>query len=86
MTTTNNEIIRFEAGRTYTTRSICDSECVFAYEIIRRTAASVWVRGINGMVVRRKIEIWEGQETCLPEGRYSMAPVIKASRRQWAVV
>jgi hypothetical protein len=70
----------FEAGRTYWTRSICDSDCIFRATIIRRTAKSVWIKSMNGETVRRSIELHDGVEHIYPHGRYSMAACIGADR------
>lgn len=32
-----NEYKKFEVGRTYATRSVCNSECIFKITIIKRT-------------------------------------------------
>ena len=34
----------FEVGKTYTCRSICDYECIYSFEILKRTDRSVWIR------------------------------------------
>ena len=70
---------KFHCGTEYTTRSICDSECVFTVNIIRRTAKSVWIKDMNGETVRRSIQVVDGCEQFFPYGKYSMAPVIKAT-------
>lgn len=72
-------MIKFETGTEYSTRSICDSECVFTVNIIRRTAKSVWIKDMNGETVRRSIKVLDGVEFFFPYGKYSMAPVIKAT-------
>lgn len=72
-------MIKFETGTEYSTRSICDSECVFTVNIIRRTARSVWIKDMNGETVRRSIHVLDGVEFFFPYGKYSMAPVIKAT-------
>ena len=66
-------MVRFEAGKTYRTRSICDHNTVFEYTIERRTAKNIWIDG-------KKVKVHEhdGREIAYPEGRYSMAPVIRA--------
>ena len=72
-------MISFQTGTEYSTRSICDSECVFTVNIIRRTAKSVWIKDMNGETVRRSIQVVDGVEEFFPYGKYSMAPVIKAT-------
>lgn len=77
-----NANTRFEAGKTYNARSICDHECVWIFEIVRRTEKSVWVKGCNmndkNEIVRRKIDIFNGEENFSPFGCYSMSPVCGA--------
>jgi len=74
------EIVRFEVGSSYFCRSACDSNCIWHFEIIRRTASSVWVL-VDGKECRRGIRVWDGVEKFEPFGRYSMSPVVSADRR-----
>lgn len=69
----------FEAGRTYWTRSICDSDCIHRVTILRRTAKSVWIKK-DGKEVRRAITVWDGVEQIYPFGQYSMCAIIGADR------
>ena len=68
---------QFKVGETYSTRSICDHECIFSFKILRRTAKCVWIK-VDGETVRRGIEPWDGKETFYPFGKYSMAAIISA--------
>jgi hypothetical protein len=69
---------RFEAGKTYFTRSICDNNMIFKIRITKRTAKTVTVEGWRNK--RCKIHTAaDGDEFILPES-YSMAPVFCASR------
>lgn len=70
----------FAVGKTYWTRSICDSECIHRVTIARRSAKSVWIEKYDGRLVRRAIEIRDGVEQIWPHGRYSMAAIITADR------
>lgn len=74
-----NKEQQFVPGKTYGVRSIGDHECVFSFEIIRRTAKTVWIKGpmVNGEA--RRIDVQDGVETIMPLGRYSMAPCLKAA-------
>ena len=67
----------FKTGQTYETRSICDYDCIFSFEILRRTKKCVWV-DVDGETVRRGIEIWQDAETFSPFGKYSMSAIISA--------
>lgn len=72
---------QFEIGKTYYARSICNQECVFAYKVIARTAKTVTLWDVNLQVAigKRKITIQDDEETISPKGKYSMAPLVRAS-------
>lgn len=70
---------QFKIGETYTTRSACDHDCVFAFEIIARTAKTVTFR-YHGDTKKRGVKVYDGVEYCKPFGDYSMAAVISADR------
>lgn len=77
--------VKFEAGATYYTRSLCDHNCIWRFTIVRRTASSVWVSELNGdrcavKVERRKISQYDGCENFKPFGVYSMSPTVSADR------
>ena len=76
MTTTTNDITAFQVGRTYSTRSICDNDCIFSITVESRTACFI----TTTCGKRLKVSEWDGAETVAPEGRYSMCPTINASR------
>lgn len=73
---------KFEIGKTYSTRSICDNNCVIAYKIIARTAATVTAVNERGEAskfrINKKISEYRKAETFLPWGNYSMCPHITA--------
>ena len=73
---------KFEIGRTYSTRSICNNECVITYTITARTATTVTATDNHGETARFRISKKHSQyrdaETFLPWGAYSMAPMISA--------
>ena len=68
---------QFEIGRTYSTRSICDHNCIFSFTILSRTAKTVTVE-VHGKTVRRGLSLYSGVETFKPFGSYSMAASIHA--------
>lgn len=78
---TNQTTIAFEAGKTYSTRSACDHECIFRFAIVRRTAKTITFT-YHGKEQTRGVRVWEGVESCYPMGRFSMAPVISADRAE----
>ena len=67
----------FETGKTYTTRSTCDHNCIFSHEILSRTPKMVIIK-VHGKIVRRKIKENNDSETICPYGKYSMAPILTA--------
>ena len=75
-------LTQFQTGKTYFTRSICNHDCIFRFEILRRTAKSVWIFDPDerGRTTRRQIEVWNGVETFYPHGHYSMAAIISADK------
>ncbi len=72
--------MKFTPGVTYETRSACDHNCIFRHKVLTRTAKTVTIDNVNGGTVRRKISMWDGNETIFPLGRYSMAPILNAGR------
>ncbi|HMJ44223.1 MAG TPA: hypothetical protein VK522_18300 [Pseudolabrys sp.] len=70
-------IAQFVVGETYTCRSICDSDCIFSFTIVRRSEKTVTI-GSHGKEVRRTIRVVDGAEQIDPHGRYSMSPVLRA--------
>lgn len=66
---------KFESGKTYTTRSICDHNCIFSITVAKRTAKTITTT--EGKTLR--LSVYNDQETVKPEGSYSMAPIIRAN-------
>lgn len=75
--------LRFEAGKTYTCRSVCDHDTVFSWDCIKRTAKTLTLKKSNTAFSKNesfRVKIYtdsEGNEYALPSGRYSMCPVIR---------
>ena len=67
----------FQVGNTYSTRSICDHNCIFRFTILARTAKSVTI-DVRGKATRRGLQIRDGVEQFKPYGNYSMCPIIRA--------
>ena len=76
--TTATQIKAFEVGKTYSTRSVCDRDCVFSVTIASRTKSTVTTTDGKKFGIAKKETAWNEAETIFPTGRYSMAPVIKA--------
>jgi len=68
---------KFEVGKTYSTRSVCDHECIFSFEVLKRTAKQLTLKYHNE-VFKRGIYLYNGVEHCKPLGSYSMCPIIEA--------
>lgn len=66
--------LRFEVGRTYSTRSIGDSNCIIRETIVKRTAKTVTTK--SGKTFR--LSEYSGAEQFKPWGSYSMAPIMDA--------
>jgi len=69
---------KFEAGKTYTTRSICDHDCVISVTIEKRTAKTVTAT-VRGESKTFRVAEYDGAEFIKPWGSYSMAPIINAN-------
>ena len=70
----------FKLNTKYETRSVCDYDAIFAYTVIKRTKCFVTLQNQCGDIKRVKVSVRDDAEFCYPEGRYSMAPVLNASR------
>lgn len=77
----NSNIIKFQVGQTYQTRSICDSDCIFTLEVIGRTAKFLTLKQY-GKTFRRGIYVYNNTERCQFSGSHSMAPSISADREE----
>ncbi|MCM1061961.1 MAG: hypothetical protein NC452_16965 [Eubacterium sp.] len=74
---------KFEVGKKYATRSICNSECVWSYTVIARTEKTVTIsdgKETKKCRINEKLSAYRSAETILPEGNYSMCPVLDASK------
>lgn len=68
---------KFEVGKTYFTRSICDHDTIYKIEIVRRTAKSIWTK--CGKQLRVSLN-YDNNESVKPHGNYSMCAIISADR------
>ena len=66
----------FQPGQTYVTRLPGDANIRMAITIERRTAKSI----VTTEGKRLRIHVADGVERVMPDGRYSMAPVLSADR------
>jgi hypothetical protein len=67
----------FNVGQSYSTRSICDSNCVFSLKVLARTAKTITVQ-LEGAEKKLRVFTFDECEAVRPFGNYSMAPTIRA--------
>ena len=75
------EIKRFEVGKTYQTRSICNNECIISITVTARTDKTITVierDETKRLRINEKSTEYHKAETVYPWGHYSMAPQIHA--------
>lgn len=70
--------MRFETGKTYTTKSACDRDCIVSVTIEKRTEKTVTAT-VRGEVKTLRIGEHCGIEFIKPWGSYSMAPIVRAN-------
>ena len=80
---------KFEVGKRYMMRSICDYDCIWMYEVVSRTAGTVVLQQVRhgkpfGDTARFRInskrsELY-GAEAVRPLGTFSMAPTLTAEK------
>jgi len=66
---------KFEAGKTYQTRSIGDHDCIIRVSVVSRTAKTI--KTADGKTLRIG-SFYDGSECVKPWGSYSMAPIVTA--------
>lgn len=71
---------KFEVGHSYSATSACDHECVWTFEVIKRTAKFITLRENSGEIRRVGVRTHDDHEYASPFGTYSMAPVIVSGR------
>jgi len=72
-------VARFEVGKTYTCRSLCDYDCIFKFKVVKRTEKTVWLEEHGEVKARRvRISAYDKCEACDPHGVYSMSPTLHA--------
>jgi len=56
--------------------SICDSNCVWFAKVIERKGNFI-IAVVNNEIVRKKVNVFNGEEYVYLLGKYSMAPIFK---------
>lgn len=73
---------KFEVGKEYSMRSACDHECVWTYEVIKRTESTITIKDGFGKVktcrIMKDSEKYFKAEAVKPLGTYSMNPILVA--------
>lgn len=69
---------KFEVGKTYTCRAACNYDTVYSYKVTKRTAKTITIVEHGEKPKRVKIFTNDEGEYALPNGRYSMCPIIRA--------
>lgn len=68
----------FTPGKTITTRSICDHDCIISVTVAKRTAKTITTDA--GKVLR--VAEYDGAEYVKPWGYYSMPPIVRATKEE----
>lgn len=75
---------KFEIGKKYWMGSICEGDCIWKYEIVNRTNATITIKDEWGNIRKCRINKYMSEtdnvEAVLPLGRFSMCPILRASR------
>ena len=75
---------KFELGKTYMTRSLCNYDCIITLKVIARTNATITAIDDCGETkkyrISKKLTEIRDAETVMPWGTYSMAPMISADK------
>ena len=81
--------MKFETGKTYSTRLITNHDSIISFYVIKRTDKTVTVIGdfMDNCAIKRKaphtmrLKLWQEVETFKPWGQYSMCPIVSADRK-----
>jgi hypothetical protein len=81
--------MKFETGKTYTTRLITNNDSIISFYVIKRTEKTVTVTGdfMDTNAAERqtphtmRLKLWQEVETFKPWGTYSMCPIVSADRK-----
>lgn len=72
---------KFEIGKEYSMKSVCDTNCVWTYKVIARTEKTVTIT--DGKKTQKcriigKLSEYRNAESVYPLGQYSMCPILSA--------
>lgn len=72
---------KFEVGRSYSMKSVCDHDCIWTYTVTARTAQTITItdgKNVQKCRIDKKISEYRNTETVYPLGKYSMCPSLTA--------
>lgn len=70
--------VNFEVSKSYFMRSVTDYQCVWTYQVIKRTAKTLTLQAEDGKTTTHRISEHEDIEQVKPLGSYSMCPILSA--------
>ena len=71
---------KFEVGSSYAFSFAGDSSATHAFEVLKRSAKFVTIKGASGKELRVGVYEYDGAERCHPLGKYSLCPTLSADR------
>ena len=74
---------QFEIGSTYSMRSACNHDCVWAYTVTARTAQTITItdgKETLKLRINKRVSEYRAAESVFPLGQYSMAPILSADK------
>ena len=72
---------KFEEGKQYKMKSICDSNCIWSYTVLSRTAKTITITDGDKTLklrINQKTSEYREAESVYPLGQYSMCPILSA--------
>lgn len=72
---------KFEVGKSYSVRSICNHDCIWTYTVTARTEVTITItdgKEFKKCRINKKISEYRGSESVYPLGNYSMCPILSA--------
>ncbi len=73
---------KFEIGKTYECKSVCNHDCVWRYTVTARTASMITVMDNHGEVkklrINKSLSEYRNAESVYSLGKYSMCPILSA--------
>ena len=73
----------FKVNETYSTRSICDHNCVWTFTVLKRTKSTITItdgKEIKTCRINKQYSEYRNAETVFPLGKYSMCPILSADK------